>query len=122
MQHSEDLDRAFGALADPTRRAMLSKLGHGETCTVSELAEPFDMSLPAAMKHIAVLENAGLLLREKTGRTVHCRFNPAPMREAMDWLEQTQKFWEKRLDALADFVEAEAAAKSATKPNKRAKK
>ena len=122
MQHSEDLDRAFGALADPTRRAMLTKLGHGDTCTVSELAEPFDMSLPAAMKHIAVLENAGLVLREKTGRTEHCRFNPKPMREAMDWLEQTQKFWEKRLDALADFVEAEAAAKSATKTTKRAKK
>ena len=122
MQHSEDLDRAFGALADPTRRAMVTKLGHGETCTISELAEPFDMSLPAVMKHIGVLENAGLLSREKTGRTVHCRLNPAPMREAMDWLEETQRFWEKRLDALADFVEAEATTKSATKQNKRAKK
>ena len=122
MQHSEDLDRAFGALADPTRRAMVTKLGHGETCTISELAEPFDMSLPAVMKHIGVLENAGLLSREKTGRTVHCRLNPAPMREAMDWLEETQRFWEKRLDALASFVEAEATAKSATKQNKRAKK
>ena len=121
MQHSEDLDRAFGALADPTRRAMVTKLGHGETCTISELAEPFDMSLPAVMKHIGVLENAGLLSREKTGRTVHCRLNPAPMREAMDWLEETQRFWEKRLDALASFVEAEATAKSVSKPSKKAK-
>ena len=80
------------------------------------------MSLPAVMKHIGVLENAGLLSREKTGRTVHCRLNPAPMREAIDWLEETQRFWEKRLDALASFVEAEATAKSATKQNKRAKK
>ena len=122
MQQSADLDRAFGALADPTRRAMLTKLGDGDTCTISELAEPFDMSLPAAMKHIAVLENAGLLSREKTGRTVHCRLNPAPMREAMEWLEQTQKFWEKRLDALADFVEAEASVKRSSNANKRVKK
>lgn len=122
MQHSEELDRAFGALADPTRRAMLTKLGHGETCTISELAEPFDMSLPAVMKHIGVLENAGLLSREKTGRTVHCRLNPAPMREAMEWLEETQRFWEQRLDALADFVEAEVATKAASKQSKKAKK
>lgn len=122
MQHSEELDRAFGALADPTRRAMLTKLGHGETCTISELAEPFDMSLPAVMKHIGVLENAGLLSREKTGRTVHCRLNPAPMREAMEWLEETQRFWEQRLDALADFVEAEVATKAAPKQSKKAKK
>ena len=122
MQHSEELDRAFGALSDPTRRAMLTKLGHGETCTISELAEPFDMSLPAVMKHIGVLENAGLLSREKTGRTVHCRLNPAPMREAMEWLEETQRFWEQRLDALADFVEAEVATKAAPKQSKKAKK
>lgn len=122
MQHSEELDRAFGALADPTRRAMLTKLGHGETCTISELAEPFDMSLPAVMKHIGVLENAGLLSREKTGRTVHCRLNPAPMREAMEWLEETQRFWEQRLDALADFVGAEVATKAASKQSKKAKK
>lgn len=122
MQQSEDLDRAFGALADPTRRAMLTKLGAGETRTISELAEPFDMSLPAVMKHITVLENAGLLSREKTGRTVHCRLNPTPMREAMEWLEETQKFWEKRLDALAEFVEAEATTKPSTKVKKRVKK
>lgn len=122
MQHSEELDRAFGALSDPTRRAMLTKLGHGETCTISELAEPFDMSLPAVMKHIGVLENAGLLSREKTGRTVHCRLNPAPMREAMEWLEETQRFWEQRLDALADFVGAEVATKAASKQSKKAKK
>ena len=122
MQQSEDLDRAFGALSDPTRRAMLTKLGHDDTCTISELAEPFDMSLPAVMKHIAVLESAGLLAREKSGRTVHCRLNPMPMREAMDWLEETQKFWETRLDALANFVEAEAAAKRSTKATKKAKR
>ena len=115
MQHSEELDRAFGALADPTRRAIVTKLGHEETCTISELAEPFDMSLPAVMKHIGVLENAGLLSREKTGRTVHCRLNLAPIRQAMEWLEETQLFWEKSLDALAVFVEAGAAIKAAPK-------
>lgn len=122
MQHSEDLDRAFGALADPTRRAMVTRLGHGETCTISELAEPFDMSLPAVMKHIGVLEDAGLLMREKTGRTVHCRLNPAPMREAMDWLEETQRFWEQRLDALAEFVEEEVSTKASSRPAKKASK
>ena len=115
MQHSEELDRAFGALADPTRRAIVTKLGHGETCTISELAEPFDMSLQAVMKQIGVLENAGLLSREKNGRTVHCRLNLAPIHQAMEWLEETQLFWEKRLDALSAFVEAGAAIKAAPK-------
>ena len=101
------LDLAFGALADPTRRAMLQRLSAGETLTVSELAQPIDMSLPAVMKHLGVLESAGLIVREKRGRTVHCRMDPAPMRDAMSWLEEMETFWTERLDALAKFVEAE---------------
>ncbi len=103
-----ELDRAFGALADPTRRAMVARLKHGETCTVSELAEPFDMSLPAVIKHLSVLEGAGLVIRAKQGRTVFCRLNPEPMGQAMAWLEDMQAFWSVRLDALAEFVEAES--------------
>ncbi len=122
MQQSQELDRAFGALSDPTRRAMVTRLGHNGTCTISELAEPFDMSLPAVMKHVAVLENAGLLSRQKIGRTVRCTLTPTPMREAMDWLEQTQQFWESRLDALADFVEAEAATTRSSKLTRKAKR
>ncbi len=110
-----DLDRAFAALADPTRRAMLAELGRQDALTVSALAKPFAMSLPAAMKHIAVLEKAGLLRREKSGRTVHCRLDPKPMRDAIDWLEHTSRFWEERLDALAEFVDAEQSQTSISK-------
>ncbi|MGI9425473.1 MAG: ArsR/SmtB family transcription factor [Hyphomicrobiaceae bacterium] len=121
MQLDDKLDRAFGALADPTRRALLTRLGQGEALSVSALAQPFDISLPAVMKHLAVLENAGLVIREKRGRTVNCRFNPDAMQDAMDWLEQTRKFWEQRLDALASFVERDAATKPILKPKKRVK-
>ncbi len=113
-----NLDRAFAALADPTRRSMLERLRATEALTVSELARPFAMSLPAVMKHVGVLEAAGLLTRRKVGRTVHCRFNPAPVRDAMAWLEETEAFWTARLDALAAVVEADtAAAASLTSPS-----
>src|SRR6202158_3032605 len=103
----ETLDRTFAALADPTRRALLARLGEDESISVSELAQPFSMSLPAIMKHLDVLSDAGLITRAKTGRTVACRLTAAPMEQAMDWLNRYQRFWSDNLDRLAAFVEEE---------------
>ena len=105
MNTTKHLDLAFAALSDPTRRALLARLGADGELSVSELARPIEMSLPAVMKHIAVLEGAGLVEREKIGRTVHCRLNTGPMQDAIDWLERTSRFWQQRLDSLARFVE-----------------
>src|SRR5258708_37746001 len=101
----EVLDRTFAALSDPTRRAMLARLGDRESLSVSELAQPFSMSLPAVMKHLEVLSDAGLIAREKTGRTVSCRLTAKPMEQAMDWLNRYARFWSDNLDRLAAFVE-----------------
>jgi DNA-binding transcriptional ArsR family regulator len=101
----EVLDRTFAALADPTRRALLARLGDRDSVSVSELAQPFAMSLPAIMKHLDVLSDAGLVAREKTGRTVACRLTAKPMERAMDWLNRYQRFWSENLDRLAAFVE-----------------
>ena len=103
--HEEVLDRTFAALSDPTRRALLARLGNRESLSVSELAQPFSMSLPAIMKHLDVLSDAGLIAREKTGRTVACRLTARPMEQAMDWLNRYQRFWSDNLDRLAAFVE-----------------
>src|SRR6187431_1203866 len=99
------LDRTFAALADPTRRALLARLGDQPSLSVSELAQPFAMSLPAIMKHLDVLSDAGLISREKTGRTVACRLTAKPMEQAMDWLNRYQRFWSDNLERLAAFVE-----------------
>jgi DNA-binding transcriptional ArsR family regulator len=99
------LDRTFAALADPTRRALLARLGKRDGLSVSELAQPFAMSLPAIMKHLDVLSDAGLIARTKTGRTVACRLTAGPMQRAMDWLNRYQRFWSDNLDRLAAFVE-----------------
>src|SRR6478609_10690366 len=99
------LDRTFAALADPTRRALLARLQARDTVSVSELAQPFDMSLPAVMKHLDVLGDAGLIAREKTGRVVACRLTAKPMEQAMEWLNRYQRFWSDNLDRLAAFVE-----------------
>ena len=101
------LDRTFAALADPTRRALLARLDEEEGLSVSELARPFPVSLPAIMKHLDVLSDAGLIARAKTGRTVACRLNAKPMEQAMDWLNRYQRFWSDNLDRLAAFVEEE---------------
>jgi DNA-binding transcriptional ArsR family regulator len=101
------LDRTFAALADPTRRALLARLGRRDGLSVSELAQPFAMSLPAIMKHLDVLSDAGLIAREKTGRVVACRLTAKPMEQAMDWLNRYQRFWSDNLDRLAAFVEEE---------------
>jgi DNA-binding transcriptional ArsR family regulator len=102
------LDRTFAALADPTRRALLAQLSETQSRSVSELAKPFAMSLPAIMKHLDVLSDAGLVMRNKQGRTVACRLRAAPMREASDWLTRYQRFWTEKFDQLAAFLEEES--------------
>ena len=102
------LDRTFAALADPTRRALLARLGEHASVSVSDLARPFPVSLPAIMKHLDVLSDAGLITRAKTGRTVACRLSAAPMERAMEWLNRYQRFWSTQLDRLAAFVEEDA--------------
>jgi DNA-binding transcriptional ArsR family regulator len=102
------LDRTFAALSDPTRRALLARLGETESLSVSELARPFPVSLPAVMKHLDVLSDAGLITRTKTGRTVACRLNARPMEEAVSWLNHYQQFWSESLDRLAALVEDES--------------
>jgi DNA-binding transcriptional ArsR family regulator len=97
------LDSVFAALADPTRRAIVMRLAQGEA-SVSELAAPFDVSLPAVTKHLAVLDRAGLLDHHKEGRVRYCRLRAAPMRIADDWLSSYRMFWERRLDSLADHL------------------
>src|SRR6187401_1643533 len=102
------LDRTFAALADPTRRALLAQLELRNSVSISELARPFPVSLPAIMKHLDVLSDAGLITRAKTGRTVACRLSAAPMEQAMEWLNRYQRFWSTQLDRLAAFVEEDA--------------
>ena len=99
------LDRTFAALADPTRRALLARMDADEGLSVSELAKPFPVSLPAIMKHLDVLSDAGLITRTKTGRTVACQLTPAPMEQAMNWLAHYERYWTEQLDRLAAFLE-----------------
>lgn len=101
----DPLGRAFAALADPTRRAMIAQLYENESASVSEIAKRHPISLPAVMKHLDVLADAGFILRTKTGRTVTCLPNPEPMEEARRWLDQYQRFWTRSLDRLAQLVE-----------------
>ncbi len=101
---SNTLDATFGALADPTRRSILERLIGGES-SVTSLAEPFDMSLPAVSKHLRVLEKAGLLTQEKDGRVRRCRMDAGPMKEASDWVGRYRIVWEEQLDSLADYIE-----------------
>jgi DNA-binding transcriptional ArsR family regulator len=103
--HPDPLDRTFAALADPTRRALLARLSEQDSISISELARPFSMSLPAIMKHLDVLSDAGLIARAKTGRTVACRLTAAPMEDATRWLNRYQRFWTEQLDRLAAFLE-----------------
>lgn len=98
------LDATFSALADPTRRAILERLSIGDS-SVTALAAPFDVSLPAISKQLRVLERAGLLVQEKDGRVRRCKLEARPMKEAVDWIAQYQQFWEDKLDSLAIFLE-----------------
>jgi DNA-binding transcriptional ArsR family regulator len=98
------LDAVFGALADPTRRAVLAALRRGER-SVSELAQPFEMSLPGFIKHVSILADAGLIERRKNGRVVSCQLKDGAMKSALDWLERHEEFWNARLDRLSAFLE-----------------
>jgi DNA-binding transcriptional ArsR family regulator len=101
----DELDATFAALADPTRRALLARLDEEDSLSVSDLARPFPVSLPAIMKHLDVLSDAGLIMRTKTGRTVACQLTPAPMEQAMNWLARYERYWTEQLDRLAAFLE-----------------
>src|SRR5580693_2578243 len=97
VNYQTRLDRTFAALVDPTRRAILAQLERKDSASVSELAEPFAIKLPAVMKHLDVLDDAGLISRTKSGRTVTVQLRPQPMREAMEWLRRYERFWSPRL-------------------------
>src|SRR5690242_14255590 len=96
---SPSLTTTFAALADETRRAILARLRDREL-SAGELAAPHDMTLTGMMKHLRVLERAGLLVREKRGRTVWCRLNPVPLKAASDWVDSYRAFWDRQLDSL----------------------
>jgi DNA-binding transcriptional ArsR family regulator len=105
LNYSTPLDRAFQALADPTRRAMVERLSQGPA-SVGELKRPLVMSLPAVMQHLAVLETSGLVQSEKTGRVRTCRINPAALAEAERWIVSRRMEWERRLDRLGEYLDA----------------
>jgi DNA-binding transcriptional ArsR family regulator len=105
QQHmtADRLDATFSALADPTRRAILARLASGET-SVSELAEPFAMSLPAISKHLKVLQRAGLIERGREAQWRPCRLSAGPLKDAADWLEHYRRFWEESFDRLEEYL------------------
>ena len=107
VNYSADLlDSTFAALSDRTRRAILDQLSEGES-TVTRLAEPFDMSLPAVSKHLTVLEQAGLIVRRKDGRLRRCELAAAPMSSAASWIDRYRSFWEDQLDRLERFLKSD---------------
>ena len=99
----DHLSATFAALADPTRRAILARLVSGER-SVSDLAEPFDISLPAVTKHLKVLERAGLITRGREAQWRPCRLEAKPLRDASHWIDRYRRFWEERLDRLGDYL------------------
>ena len=115
------MDHTFAALADPTRRAILSRMAKAgdEGVRVTELAEPFmdRMSLPAVSKHLRVLERAGLLKQQRDGRVRRCTLDALPLQQAAQWVDLYRQFWSDRLDALADFFETDT---DPTPPNEKA--
>lgn len=100
---SDRLSTTFAALSDPTRRAILARLISGEA-PVMELAEPFDMTLPAVTKHLKVLENAGLIVRGREAQWRPCRLEAGPLKEVAGWVEHYRRFWEQRLDRLDNYL------------------
>jgi DNA-binding transcriptional ArsR family regulator len=100
------LDEIFGALSDPTRRAIVARLTDGP-CSVGELGAPFPISAPAISKHLAVLERAGLIVRWKIGRVHYCRLTAARLADARAWFEQQEAFWERQLDSLEEYLDRE---------------
>lgn len=122
VEHSSDrLNAVFHALADPTRRAMLRRLARGEQ-SVTELAEPFDMSLAGASKHVNVLESAGLVRRTVEGRTHRCRLDAARLAEAHRWIGYYEHFWNASLDTLEALLRAEDEASGANARKQRRSK
>jgi DNA-binding transcriptional ArsR family regulator len=103
MVQSEVLDRTFSAIADHTRRDILERLAAGPA-SVTELAEPYGISLPGVLKHIRILEGADLIATEKRGRTRECRLGPADMDEASDWIDHQRALWERRFDRLDTYL------------------
>lgn len=106
---SRDLDRVFATLADPTRRAILARLAQADSLSVSALAKPFSIKLPAVMKHLDVLDEVGLITRTKHGRTVDVRLSARPLRGATEWLRRYERFWLPALDRLAAPAERKQA-------------
>jgi DNA-binding transcriptional ArsR family regulator len=115
----DPLSTTFSALADPTRRAILARLATGEA-TVGELAEPFEMSLPAVSKHLKVLQRAGLIARGREAQWRPCRLEAAPLKSAADWIEHYRRFWDESLDRLDSYLkEIQAAQKRTPKKPRR---
>ena len=117
------LSATFAALADPTRRAILARLALGET-SVSEIAKPFSMSMPAVSKHLKVLEGAGLITRGRDAQWRPCKLEAGPLKDAAHWIENYRKFWEASLDRLEDYLnrlQSEPARRSAKPKTRRAK-
>jgi DNA-binding transcriptional ArsR family regulator len=117
MRMPDPLSTTLSALADPTRRAILARLASGEA-TVTELAEPFEISLPAVSKHLKVLERAGLIARGRAAQWRPCRLEAAPLKDAADWIEHYRRFWEESLDRLDEYLKDVQAGKKPG-PNKR---
>jgi DNA-binding transcriptional ArsR family regulator len=118
---ADPLSSTFAALADPTRRAILSRLTTG-AASVSELAEPFDMSLPAVTKHLKVLQRAGLISQGREAQWRPCRLEARPMRDAAEWMEPYRRHWEKRLDRLDDYLRETSGRVAVAKGTRRVRK
>lgn len=122
LNQSAALDHVFQALADPTRRWMVERLSRGPA-SVSELADPLTMSLPAVVQHLQVLETSGLVRSEKLGRVRTCRIHPEALRTAQHWIDARRDAWEQRLDRLGDFLrETEAELPRPKRPSRKARK
>jgi DNA-binding transcriptional ArsR family regulator len=117
----DQLSSTFSALADPTRRAILARLALGET-SVTELAKPFEMSMPAVSKHLKVLERAGLISRGREAQWRPCRLDAGPLKEAASWIEEYRRFWEHSLDRLDKYLREIKAARTKSKTNGSGKK
>lgn len=117
----DQLSATFSALADPTRRAILARLALGET-SVTELAEPFEMSMPAVSKHLKVLERAGLIARGREAQWRPCRLDAEPLRDAASWIEEYRRFWEESLDRLDEYLRQIKEGRKKSKTNGSGKK
>ena len=116
VKYLANLDATFGALSDPTRRSILTRLQRGHA-SVTELARPHDISMPAILKHLRVLEQAGLIDQKKTGRVRMCRLTVGPLEQASDWLSLYRVFWENQLDNLGRFLERRSSQKQPKEKN-----